>query len=70
MEGFILLNYAEHYAKAKAEIIAWIREGKITYLEDVATGLDQAPQTLLKLFGQQGGNKGKLIVQVFPQSQL
>lgn len=70
MEGFILFNYAEHYAKAKEDIISWIRQGKITYLEDVVTGLDHAATALLKLFGQQGGNKGKLIVEIFPQPKL
>lgn len=70
MEGFVLLNYAKQYQKAKDDITKWIQEGKIQYIEDITFGLMNATKALLKLFGYDGGNKGKVIVEIFPQHHL
>jgi NADPH-dependent curcumin reductase CurA len=60
MEGFLVFDYAARYADAAAEMAGWIAEGRLRSLEDVVTGLEQFPETLLKLF--RGENFGKLIL--------
>uniref|UniRef100_A0A7S3V018 Alcohol dehydrogenase-like C-terminal domain-containing protein n=1 Tax=Aplanochytrium stocchinoi TaxID=215587 RepID=A0A7S3V018_9STRA len=69
MEGFVLLNYASEYDKAYRDIASWLEQGKIKYTEDLVSGLQNAPEALLKLFGKYGGNKGKLIVDIFADPQ-
>jgi NADPH-dependent curcumin reductase CurA len=60
MEGFLVFDYAARYGEALAEMAGWIAEGKLRSLEDVVTGFEQFPDTLLKLF--RGENFGKLIL--------
>jgi NADPH-dependent curcumin reductase CurA len=62
MEGFLVFDYAKRYPEAGAEMAGWIAEGKLRSLEDVVTGLETFPETLLKLF--RGENFGKLILGV------
>ena len=63
MEGFLLMDYATQYVKARRDLATWISEGKLKFKEDVRTGgLHEAPGALLSLFN--GKNKGKLVVRV------
>jgi len=62
MQGFIVLDYTKQWPKAIAEMIGWIKEGKIKSGEHVVNGLKQAPQALTMLFT--GENEGKLIVKI------
>ncbi|HZU63662.1 MAG TPA: NADP-dependent oxidoreductase [Novosphingobium sp.] len=62
MEGFIALDYAAEYPMARARLAQWLAEGRITAQEDVAQGLEQAPQTLMRLFA--GANRGKQVLQM------
>ncbi|GBG24650.1 Prostaglandin reductase 1 [Hondaea fermentalgiana] len=69
MEGFIVLNYADRFKEAKREIGQWLAEGKIKYQEEVIPGLSEAPRALLKLFGEYGGNRGRLIIDIHAGAQ-
>ncbi len=62
IKGFILFDYHKHYPKALAELHSWIKAGKITYRDDITSGLEHAPEALNKLFT--GANTGKLMIQV------
>ena len=62
MEGFIVLNYAARYSEALAQLAAWVDAGKIAYREDIAEGLENAPQTLTRLFV--GANFGKQLLKI------
>ncbi|MBI1186016.1 MAG: zinc-binding dehydrogenase [Alphaproteobacteria bacterium] len=62
MEGFIVLDYMNEYPKARARMRQWIRDGKITFKEDVQEGFENAPRTLMRLF--RGENFGKQILKV------
>lgn len=62
VKGFIILDYVKRFPEALAKLAAWYREGRIKYRVDVYPGLENAPQTLKKLFD--GTNKGKLIVKI------
>jgi NADPH-dependent curcumin reductase CurA len=51
--------------QALADLAAWLRDGRLRYREDVAEGLDKAPEALLRLLA--GGNSGKMLVRVGPE---
>ncbi len=51
--------------EAIAELAEWVRDGKLTYAEDITDGLENAPAALVRLLS--GENKGKMIVKVGPE---
>jgi len=62
MEGFLVFDFASRYREAATEMAGWIAEGRLLSVEDVVTGLEQFPDTLLKLY--RGENLGKLLLRV------
>jgi len=62
MQGFTTLDFARRYDEARAQLAAWIREGKIRYRDEIVEGLEKAPSHLLRLF--KGAHRGKLMVKV------
>ena len=63
MEGFVVFDFADRYAKAGAEMAGWLAEGKLQSREDVVGGgIAAFPETLNKLFA--GDNTGKLVLEV------
>ncbi|KAL2455952.1 NADP-dependent alkenal double bond reductase P2 [Forsythia ovata] len=62
MEGFLVFDYYHNYPKFLETVLPKIKEGKITYIEDIAEGLESAPAALIGLFS--GRNIGKQLVVV------
>ncbi|KAI5320866.1 hypothetical protein L3X38_040574 [Prunus dulcis] len=62
LKGFLVFNYYNLYGKFLETVLPAIKEGKITYVEDVAEGLEGAPAALIGLFA--GNNVGKQVVVV------
>ncbi len=62
MEGIVVFDYADRYHLAVAEMAGYLKDGRMKSKEDVVTGLNTFPDTLLKLF--KGENFGKLVLQV------
>lgn len=62
MEGFIVLDYVDQFNDAMKDLTSWVKEGKIVYQEDIAEGLENAPETLLRLYS--GENIGKQLLKV------
>ena len=62
MSGFIVLDYQSEFAWARARLTSWIREGRLRYKEDIQTGLENAPRTLMRLFA--GENAGKQLLRI------
>jgi NADPH-dependent curcumin reductase CurA len=62
MEGMVVFDWVDRYGEAVTRMAAWMAEGKLAHREDVVTGLDTFPETLLKLF--KGENFGKLVLKV------
>ncbi len=62
MEGFVVMDYVSQYQAAAAEMAGWLADGKLKSKEDVVSGLETFPETLLKLFS--GENFGKLVLKV------
>jgi NADPH-dependent curcumin reductase CurA len=64
MEGFIVMDYQEKHLEAINHMKALLDEGKIKVVEDIAEGLERAPEALVNLLN--GKNFGKSMVRVFP----
>ena len=64
MEGFIVMDFQEKHLKAISHMKALLDEGKIKVVEDIAEGLESAPEALVNLLN--GKNFGKSMVRVFP----
>jgi NADPH-dependent curcumin reductase CurA len=62
MQGFIVMDYAEHNAQALAELQSWVKSGKLKVQEDIISGLENTPAALIGLLA--GENRGKRMVRV------
>ena len=62
MEGFIVLDYMDKFPEAIGELMQWESEGKIIYQEDIQEGIENAPETLLRLYN--GNNIGKQLLKI------
>ncbi|XP_073013578.1 2-alkenal reductase (NADP(+)-dependent)-like [Typha latifolia] len=60
MEGFMTYDYISSYRKFEEMVVQLLKEGKITYVEDIAEGLENAPAAFVGLF--EGRNVGKQLV--------
>ena len=62
MEGFIVLDYLDRFPEAISNLSNWVKEGKINYLEYIQEGIENAPDTLVRLFT--GQNFGKQLLKI------
>jgi NADPH-dependent curcumin reductase CurA len=62
VQGFIVSDRMELWAKALPELIGWVASGKIKYRETVADGLENAPKAFVGLL--KGENFGKQLVKL------
>ncbi|TMW85103.1 hypothetical protein EJD97_023775 [Solanum chilense] len=62
MQGFLAVDYFPLYKKFVEVVTPHIKEGKVTYVEDIAEGIESAPGALVGLFS--GRNVGKQVVLV------
>lgn len=62
MEGFLILDYADRYAEAQADLLGWVLDGRVRHTVHVVDGLESAVDALNLLFT--GGNSGKVMVRV------
>jgi NADPH-dependent curcumin reductase CurA len=62
MTGFLVLDHADRFDEAIAELATLLGEGRLRYDETIVEGLETAPAALSRLFD--GTNTGKLIVRV------
>jgi NADPH-dependent curcumin reductase CurA len=62
IQGFIVWDYNKQLPEFLRDMSAWIREGKVKYREDIAEGLEKAPEAFIGLL--KGANFGKLLVKV------
>ena len=67
LRGFIVSDFFAKQPEFLREATTWLKEGKITYCEDVVEGLENAPGALIGLL--KGENFGKVVVRVTPESK-
>jgi NADPH-dependent curcumin reductase len=58
--GFVIFDHAADYPVAMAALTELVRNGKLTYDEDVAMGIDAAPGAIARLYA--GDNVGKQLI--------
>ncbi len=61
-QGFLVSAFAERFPEALEQLAAWLKEGKLKYREDIAQGIEAAPQAFIGML--QGKNQGKQLVQL------
>jgi hypothetical protein len=62
VEGFIIFDHFQKFPDFMAHVGPMVGDGRITFKEDIADGLENAPQAFLDMLG--GGNFGKQMVRV------
>jgi NADPH-dependent curcumin reductase len=62
VRGFIVSDFAAKFPDFIRDVPQWIKEGHIKYREDVAEGLENAPQAFMGLL--KGKNFGKQLVRI------
>ena len=62
LEGFNTFDYWDQYGAAAAQLGAWVAEGKLKHREHMLSGLEKAPEALVRLFT--GDHLGKLVVEI------
>lgn len=62
MEGFLLSDFTPDMPAARARLLKWSDEGRLSMRDEVVEGLEAAPATLMRLF--RGDNVGKLLIKV------
>jgi NADPH-dependent curcumin reductase CurA len=62
VSGFIIFDHWDQYPAFLKDVAPKVAAGEIKYLEDVATGLENAPDAFIAML--KGGNTGKQIVEL------
>lgn len=62
MQGFLVHQFKDDFARAGQELAQWVKEGKIKTKTSVAEGFDQVPKAFNNLFT--GENFGKQVIKI------
>jgi hypothetical protein len=61
-QGFIIFDHVARFPQVVAQLAQWVKQGSLTYREDIVEGLDGAPAALAELY--RGENRGKKIIRL------
>ncbi len=62
VQGFLVSGYSARFHEGLVQLARWMKEGKLKYREDVAQGIESAPQAFIGML--EGKNQGKQLVQI------
>ena len=62
MAGFIVLDWASEFPAIRKRLEGFVKDGSLTYQEDIQEGFENAPETLQRLFT--GKNRGKQMLRL------
>ncbi len=62
LTGLIIFDHWDAFPDFLEEVIPKVKAGEIAFLEDIAEGLENAPETFISML--RGGNRGKQIVKI------
>lgn len=62
MEGLVIFDFKDRFAEAYGDLGGWMATGKLKTKEDVVDGIENFPETLVRLFT--GEKMGKLVLKV------
>lgn len=65
MAGLVVYDYARQFGETQQAMAQLIRDGRLTYSEDITDGIEGAPQAFIGLFG--GLNFGRRLIRVWPE---
>jgi NADPH-dependent curcumin reductase CurA len=65
MQGFVIFDYANRFAEARAELEGWVRTGQVHYREEILDGIAEAPGSIAGLY--RGENLGKRLIRIAPE---
>ena len=60
VQGFLVPQFGAKFPEGAKQMAQWIKEGKLTYREDVVDGLENTPKAFIRMLN--GENKGKQLV--------
>lgn len=60
--AFVIADHRDYWPTALADLSRWLKEGKLKFKEDVAQGLENAPDAFIRMLS--GKNFGKQLVKV------
>jgi len=61
-QGFLVPQFGAQFPQGIQQMAQWLKEGKITYREDIMDGLENTPKAFIRMLN--GENKGKQLVKV------
>ena len=61
-QGFLVSSYAEQFPEGLEQLARWLKQDKLRYRENVAQGIEAAPQAFIGML--KGKNHGKQLVQL------
>jgi NADPH-dependent curcumin reductase CurA len=64
MEGFLVSDFSDRDAEAEHDLSQWADSGRLTVVEDIIDGIENAPRGLIGLLA--GENRGKRMIRVGP----
>ncbi|WP_119390604.1 NADP-dependent oxidoreductase [Taklimakanibacter lacteus] len=62
IQGFLLDDFVQSYVAARAQLLAWYRQGLLETREDISSGIDTAPHAFIRML--KGENFGKQLVKL------
>ncbi|MEI9932512.1 MAG: NADP-dependent oxidoreductase [Rhizomicrobium sp.] len=68
VRGFIVSDHFNMLPEFLRDMAAWTKEGKMTWRETIADGIENAPEAFMGLF--KGDNFGKMLVRVGPDNAV
>ena len=57
VQGFLVSDFATRFPEGLEQLAAWLKQGKLKYREDVAHGIETAPQAFIGMLRGQGLGK-------------
>lgn len=62
VQGFMVSRFSERFSEGREQMAAWLKQGRLKYREDIAQGIEAAPQAFIGML--HGKNQGKQLVQL------
>ena len=62
MQGFVIFDHTDCFEGARKDLAAWLRAGKLKYVEEILEGIEHAPDAIAGLY--RGENLGKRLIRI------
>jgi NADPH-dependent curcumin reductase CurA len=58
----LIFDYAHRYEEAVERLAGWVRDGKLTYRQEITDGIEHCPGAIAELY--RGENLGKKLIRL------